>query len=220
MTARAWHGLIAVAVLLALAVQIWIAIDAPAHPSGHAVGTLAGTALPWRIVRTLSFFTVQSNVLSGVVSWQLARRPDRDGPLWRTARLDALFGIAVTGIVYTTVLAKIHEPHGWRETSSNLVVHYLVPILMVLGWLLFGPRPRVTRSVLLWSLVWPVAWFAYTLVGGAISHWYPYPFVDAATNGYARVVVNALLVTAVFAVVASLFRLGDRRLRPAPRTAG
>jgi hypothetical protein len=149
---RVWHGLIAVAVCVALVLQVWIAFDVPAHPPGHAVGTLAGTALPWRLVRTFSFFTVQSNVLSGVVSWQLARRPARDGSAWRIVRLDALFGIAVTGIVYSTVLAKIHEPHGWRETTSNTLVHYVVPVLMVLGWLLFGPRPRITRTVLLVAL--------------------------------------------------------------------
>jgi hypothetical protein len=38
-------------------------------------------------------------------------------------RLAALFGIAVTSIVYSTVLAKIHEPHGWKETSTNTAFH-------------------------------------------------------------------------------------------------
>jgi hypothetical protein len=218
-TARAWHGAIALAVLLALAMQIWIAVDVPAHPPGHAVGMLAGTALPWRIVRTFSFFTVQSNVVSGVVSWQLARRPAHDGARWRIARLDALFGIAVTGIVYSTVLAKIHEPHGGLQIASNTIVHYVVPILMVLGWLMFGPRPRITRTVVLRSVVWPVAWFAYTLVAGAISHWYPYPFADAATHGYGPVLRNSAAVTAVLAVVAAVFWLGDHRLRRAPSTS-
>jgi hypothetical protein len=215
-TARAWHGVIAILVVLAIAIQVWVAIDAPAQPAGHAVGTLAGVAVPWRILRVFSFFTVQSNIVSGVVSWQLARRPGRDGPVWRVARLDALFGITVTGVVYSTVLAKIHEPHGWRETSSNLVVHYAVPILMVLGWLLFGPRPRITGRLVCTALIWPVAYFGYALIVGAVSKWYPYPFVDAATHGYGRVLLNAVAVTAVFAVVASLFWLGDRRLRAAP----
>lgn len=214
--ARLWHGTVAVLVALAIALQIKIAIDAPALPSGHAVGTLAGTGGSGRVTRLLSFFTVQSNLLSGVVSAQLALRPDRDGPLWRVARLDALFGIAVTGIVYATVLAKIHEPHGWEQTSSNIVVHYVVPIAMVLGWVLFGPRPRITGSVIGWALAWPVAWLVYTLIHGEASHWYPYPFVDAASQGYLRVVINAVAVTAVFALVAALFGWGDRKLRRDP----
>jgi hypothetical protein len=88
--------------------------------------------------------------------------------------------------------------------------------MMVLGWLLFGPRPRFDRRVLLWSLVWPVLWFGYTLARGAATGWYPYPFVDVRTEGYARVLVNALLVTMVLGVVASLYALGDRRFRRAP----
>jgi hypothetical protein len=48
-------------------------------------------------------------------------------------RLAALFGITVTGMVYSTVLAKVHEPQGWQETSTNNVFHYIVPIMMVLA---------------------------------------------------------------------------------------
>lgn len=216
MLARSWHATVATLVLVGVVVQVWVAVEVSATPPGHAVGTLAGTALPGRLLRTFSFFTVQSNVLSGLVSWQLARRPHRDGPGFRVARLDALFGIAITGIVYATVLARIHEPHGWRETLANTIFHYAVPVLMVLGWLLFGPRPRVAGRVVLWSLAWPLAWFGYTMVAGAVSKWYPYPFVDVATQGYARVIANAALVTALFAAVAGLFLLGDRRLRAAP----
>jgi uncharacterized membrane protein len=212
-TARVWHGAVAALVLFAIVLQIKIGVDAPARPAGHAVGTLAGTGTAGRVVRLLSFFTVQSNILSGLVSAQLAVNPSRDGTLWRIARLDALFGIAVTGIVYSTVLARIHEPHGWEQTSSNAIVHYVVPLTMVIGWLLFGPRPRISAAVVRWSLAWPVAWLGYTLIRGEIWHWYPYPFVDAASEGYARVVVNAVAVTAVFGAVAALFACGDRRLR-------
>ena len=114
------------------------------------------------------------------------------------------------------MLARIHEPRGWEQTSSNLIVHYVVPLAMVIGWLLFGPRPRISASVVGWSLAWPVAWLGYTLIRGEIWHWYPYPFVDAATEGYARVLLNAVAVTAVFGAVAALFGWGDRRLRRDP----
>ncbi len=212
MTARAWHAAIAVLVLVALALQVWVAVQVSATPPSHATGLLAGTTLVGRLIRVVSFFTIQGNILSGIVSAQLAIRPERDGRLWRVLRLDALFGIAVTGIVYSTVLARIHEPHGWKETAANTIVHYLVPIGMVLGWLLFGPRPRITARVVAWSLLWPVLWLGYTLLRGALWHWYPYPFVDVAAHGYGTVLINAVLVTLVFAVIAALFLVADRRL--------
>ena len=214
--ARVWHGLVAFLVLAALVVQVVIAVKASASPPGHAVGTLAGTSFAGRLLRVASFFTIQSNVLVGVTSAQLAMRPGRDGAVWRVARLDGLVGITVTGIVYSTVLAKIHEPKGWEQVSSNFAFHYAVPVLAVLGWLLFGPRPRVDAAVLRWSLLWPVLWFAYTLLHGRISTWYPYPFVDVTSHGYGRVLVNALLVTAVLGAVSLAFALGDAKLRTAP----
>ena len=129
-------------------------------------------------------------------------------------------GIAVTGIVYATVLARIHEPKGWEQVVSNAIFHYAAPLAAVLGWLMVGPRPRIDRQVIVGSLLWPVLWFAYTLVRGRLSHWYPYPFVDAATHGYGRVVINAMLVLLVLAAVACIYRAGDKRLPPAPSPAG
>lgn len=219
--ARAWHALTAVLIVAALAVQCHIAVRAPGTPPAHEIGTLAGASLSGRLLRVASFFTIQSNVLVAVTSGYLAHRPDRDGRIWRVARLDALVGITVTGIVYSTVLARIHEPSGWEQTSTNAVFHYIAPILAVAGWVLFGPRPRINRTTILWSLLWPVLWFGYTLLHGAVSEWYPYPFVSVTNHGYGRVLLNALAVTAVLAAAAAAFAFGDRRLpatlrRPAP----
>jgi hypothetical protein len=211
--ARGWHATIALLVTAAILVQLWIAIGVSSTPPGHAVGTLAGTAMANRVLRVVSFFTIQSNILSGVTSAQLARNPDRDGRMWRAVRLASLFGITVTGIVYATVLAKVHEPHGWQETSTNTVFHYVVPIVMVLGWLWFGPRRRIEGRTVARATVWPVAWFAYILIYGRATKWYPYPFVDVVAHGDARVILNAAAVVAVLLFVTTLFWLGDRQLR-------
>ena len=212
--ARAWNATIAVLMVAALLLQLWIAVRVSATPPAHAVGTLAGAPVANRVLRVLSFFTVQSNIISGVTSAQLARDPDRNGRSWRAVRLASLFGITVTGIVYATVLAKVHEPNGWQETFTNDVFHYIVPIMMVAGWVLFGPRPRIEARTIGLAILWPVAWVVYTLIHGVITSWYPYPFVDVTTHGYAAVFVNAGLVVVVLLVVTAVFWIGDRRLPP------
>jgi hypothetical protein len=111
-----------------------------------------------------------------------------------------------------------HEPNCTAETAVNLVVHYIVPFSMIAGWLAFGPRPRINRLTVLLSLLFPVLWMAYTLVRGAIWKWYPYPFLDVPSHGYARVALNALLITAVSGTVATVSAFGDSRLPAAPRT--
>jgi uncharacterized membrane protein len=210
--ARLWYVSIAVVVVAALVIQVIIAVQAPGSPSGHAVGTLAGGSLFTRLVRLFSFFTIQSNILSAIVAAQLARDTGRDGRSWRVLRLGALVGITVTGVVYSTVLARLHEPKGSAQVTTNAVFHYFVPLLMVLGWLLFGPRPRITRWVVVLMLIWPLLWMGYTLGHGAASKWYPYPFVDVATHGYRRVLVNAVLVAVVCVLVGALYAFGDRKL--------
>lgn len=213
---RAWHALIALLVLAAVIVQIIVAVRVSGTPHETSVGLLRGSSTAGRIIRVLSFFTIESNLLSGLVSAQLAIRPDRDGTAWRSLRLAALFGITITGIVYSTVLAKIHEPNGTAETFVNDLVHYVVPVMMILGWLAFGPRPRIIRATILGSLLFPLLWIIYTLIRGAIWKWYPYPFLDVSTHGYLRVAINAVLVTVVLGAVAALFAVGDRKLPAAP----
>lgn len=217
--ARVWNATIAVLVLAALLLQLWIAVRVSATPPAHAVGTLAGAPVANRVLRVLSFFTVQSNIISAVTSAQLARDPDRDGRSWRAVRLASLFGITVTGIVYATVLAKVHEPNGWQETFTNDVFHYIVPIMMIVGWVLFGPRPRIEARTIGLAILWPVIWVVYTLIHGAITSWYPYPFVNVLIHGYALVFVNAVLVVVVLLVVTAVFWMGDRRLPPPLRAS-
>jgi hypothetical protein len=75
------------------------------------------------------------------------------------------------------------------------------------------------QTALVW-LVYPLAWFAYTLIRGSVADWYPYPFVDVSRHGYGGVLLQALVFTAAFAVGAAAFVLiGDRRLPSGPETA-
>ena len=217
MVARWWHTVIAAGVAGAIVAQIVIAVRVSGVPPDVTVGVLRGSSPAGRIIRVLSFFTIQSNLLCGLVSAQLAASPDRDGRVWRVLRLAALCGITVTGAVYSIVLAAVRQPSGAAETGVNLVVHYIVPVMMVAGWLAFGPRPRIGRATVAWSLLFPVLWIAYTLVRGAIWSWYPYAFINVPASGYARVALNAVLVTVVLGLVAALFALGDLALPPAPR---
>lgn len=217
MVGRVWHGSLAALVAAALLLQFWIAIRQPGTPHATVTGILAGGSFIERLIRVLSFFTIQSNVLCMVTAASLVRAPRRDGRWWRILQVDAIVGITVTGVVYSAVLAGVHQPRGWQQVSTNTVFHYLVPIATVLGWLLFGPRPRVDVRVVGWSLAWPAAWFGYTLIRGAVWSWYPYPFVDVSDHGWARVLLNAAAVTVVLGAVASALWLADRRLPPTVR---
>ena len=169
-----------------------------------------------RVVRFWSYFTIQSNVLTFAAVLPLVRDPGFDARWWRPLRLTALLGIVVTGLVYVAVLAPVDEPVG-LGVWTNAGLHYVAPVASLLGWLVLGPRPRVTWTTVGWAMVWPLAWIAYTLVHGAVSGWYPYPFLDVADLGYATALRNLVLVAVLALVLLSAFRLLDRKL---PRTHG
>ena len=67
------------------------------------------------------------------------------------------------------------------------------------------------QIALVW-LAYPLGWFAYTLVRGRATHWYPYPFVDVTQHGYGGVLVRGLVFMLAFAIGAVIFAmLSDRR---------
>jgi len=208
--ARLWHGGVALVVAVALVLQLVLVV---AFPAAEAPGNVAV-----RVLRFFSFFTVQSNILVLVTAVQLARDPARDGQLWRVVRLDALLAIAVTGVVHFVALRPIQDLSG-LDAVADILLHVVSPLIAVAGWILFGPRPRVALRDVGLSVVWPLLWFGYTLVHGAISGWYPYPFVDVGDIGYARTLINAAVVTVIFLVLATGVRWLDHALRPAPRAA-
>ncbi|WP_324278233.1 Pr6Pr family membrane protein [Blastococcus brunescens] len=71
--------------------------------------------------------------------------------------------------------------------------------MTVLGWLLFGPRPRITGAVVARALVWPVLWIAWILAQGAVTGWYPYDVMSVAVQGY-KVALRNLAVVVVLAL--------------------
>ncbi|WP_328470075.1 Pr6Pr family membrane protein [Actinoplanes sp. NBC_00393] len=164
-----------------------------------------------RFVQLFSYFTIQSNLLLLIAVTALALNPDRDGRLWRVIRLDALLGIVITGIVYSTILAGESDPQG-AAWLADVGFHYVAPWAALLGWLIFGPRPRIDGRTLAWSALWPALWIGYTLAHGAATDWYPYPFSDVTALGYPTVLVNLGAVVVIATLLATVLRLCDTRL--------
>ncbi|MBA2465695.1 MAG: Pr6Pr family membrane protein [Nocardioidaceae bacterium] len=210
--ARRVHRLTALVAAVAIVLQLVLVIDGAATLLPEENSSL-GT----RLVRFFSYFTILANLLVLAVTVSLARDPDRNDRVWRVLRLDAVVCIAVTGVVHWFFLRPLLDLSGASYVADKML-HVVVPILAVSGWLWVGPRGRASRSELLPSLVLPVVWLVLTLVGGALTGWYPYPFLDVDDLGYVRVAVNTVGVAVLFLLIAaSVIRL-ERRLDRRPMT--
>lgn len=186
---------------------------------------------------TLSYFTVWSNIVIMISNWMLFGNPARDGSGFRWFRMTGLVMITITGLVYAIVLAPLSKPVG-PDVWTNFGYHYFVPWATVLGFLLFGPRPRFNVKQVFTMLLIPVIWLAYTLLRGLLllrapavrpstvvgdpQHWYPYPFIDVsdpeplvpgvALTGYAGVGVNIIAIVVLGIIFGFIFLGLDRAL--------
>ncbi|MFC4063337.1 Pr6Pr family membrane protein [Actinoplanes subglobosus] len=196
---RVWHGALALIVSASLITQITLTAlkdDAPAVT---------------RFERLFSYFTIQSNLLLLAAIAALTLNPHRDGRLWRVIRLDALLGIVITGIVYSTILAGQADPQG-AAWWADLGFHYIAPWTALAGWLLFGPHARIDARTMAWASLWPLLWITWTLAHGAATDWYPYPFTDVARWGYPAVLINLGVVVLIAVLLGTALRLLDTRL--------
>ena len=155
-----------------------------------------------RVFNLFCYFTVQSNVIVGVTCLLLALRPDLHSTVFAVFRLAGVIDIAITGVVYHVALAQLFELKGYAFVADQLL-HTVVPILAVGGWLIFGPRRRVSWSIVGWAMLVPIGWTVFTLIRGPIVNYYPYPFIDVDLHGYGTVFVNMALIAGLFFALAA-----------------
>jgi hypothetical protein len=204
-----WFGGIAVVVGAALVIQLVLVFT-----GGQDVNTFMpakNQTLPEKLINLFSYFTIQSNLFVLGTSIALAVSVRRDGMLWRVLRFDAVLGIIITGLVYETVLAPLVHPTGWALTAT-IGFHYISPWATLIGWLVFGPRPRMSWRVMALAMIWPVAWLVYTFIRGWLTGWYPYPFLDVDLIGFGDSVRNCAVILLIAIAIAALLTVLDKRM--------
>lgn len=168
----------------------------------------------FRPANYFSYFTIDSNLMAtalllvGVARWR-----SRNPPAFDILRGAGVVYMSVTGIVFTLLLSGVDVDTQLKWV--NTVVHELMPLVILADWLVAPPAMRLTfRQGALW-LVFPLIWIIYTLIRGAASNWYPYPFLNPANGGYVSVTLYCAGILVLMLVVCTVIVwLGNLR-RPA-----
>lgn len=151
-------------------------------------------------LRFFSFFTILSNLLVALVATSSATgggwAPLR---IWRGPRVRGLaaLSISVTCLIYAVVLQSLWHPMG-PQLVADRSLHYVMPFLFVVWWLALLPHGALVWGDALRWLAFPLVFLVWTLGRGALVHEYPYPFMDVDHLGYIAVLLNSLLVGALF----------------------
>ncbi len=90
--------------------------------------------------------------------------------------------------------------HPWPAAAPTLLA-VVAWFALLLHWLMYRHAGSLAlQAPFQWSL-YPILYLGYALVRGKILGTYPYPFIDAATLGYPRVLLNGIGLLIAFLVL-------------------
>lgn len=189
-------------------------------------GLLALSAIGWQlgihvrlgfsILNFFSFFTNLSNLFAAAVLLLGAIgffvNPQR---LYASTRVRYIStaNMTIVGIVFAVLLRDVDL--GSLLPWINFVLHYVMPCVVVLDWLIAPPERRLRSADLMSALIFPVLYLLYVVLRGHSVDWYPYPFLNPATvGGYGIVALYSLGIALTFlAAGAALLFLGNHLVK-------
>jgi len=144
------------------------------------------------------YFTILTNGLVAVLMGAVAMRLRLPAGLL----MMMVLSIVMVGAIYHLLLAGLNPQVGlgWW---ADLGLHTAVPVLCLLWWLRFAPAPA-GFGALIPALVWPMAYGVYALIRGALTGFFPYPFLNALTLGWGGVALNLCAIAVAFAIVGAV----------------
>jgi hypothetical protein len=195
--------------LAAVVAQFFLAIDR---------FTGEGMSMGGAVVKFFSFFTILTNIFVVLVHASGAMRSRL--AFFRQPRVQATAVIAITivGIVYHLLLADLWNPQGLQKVT-DVMLHYVAPVVMVVWWLLYGRDGALRWADLPVFLIYPFAYLGYALARAPIAGEVPYPFLDFWQNGWPSVITMIAAILAMFVVVAALVIAAHRYLPSSQKAA-
>lgn len=131
-----------------------------------------------------SFFTIQSNLLAAGLLIIGAVRPAWSvSPAGLLCRGAVVLYLMITGVIYALLLSELPEVKEMMLPWADRVLHEVIPLVVVADWLIARPQAVFTFRQTLGWLIYPFFYMTYSLVRGALVHWYPYPFLNPAQPG-------------------------------------
>ena len=152
------------------------------------------------VITYFSFFTILTNLMVTLGLTVLLWAPkSRLGHFFSRPVVTAgtTIYISFVGLVYSLLLRNLWDPEGLQKIA-DIILHDVVPVMYAAYWLFLAPKVTLRwQSIMLW-LIYPVAYFSFILIRGALSSRYPYPFLDVGRLGYPRVLFNSVVLLVAF----------------------
>jgi hypothetical protein len=148
------------------------------------------------LLRFFGYFTIDTNILVALSFTLIAlNNNSRLGRFFtKASTVTAITAyIIIVGITYNVFLRSEWNPQGLQKLVDELL-HSVIPIVYVIFWVAFVPTEKLKWKYVLFWLIYPIVYMTYAIILGAITKFYPYPFVDVNELGYNKAMINASLV--------------------------
>ena len=169
-------------------------------------------AASFSVVNFFSYFTNLSNLLAALVLLlSVFGRTAVSAATRDKFRYASSVNMAVVGLVFAALLRNVDL--GALLPWVNFVLHYIMPVAIVLDWLVQPPVAKLQTRHLAMAFVFPALYLGYAVLRGAFVGWYPYPFLNPANvGGYGGVAIYAVGITLTFLIAAwALLVIGNYR---------
>ena len=142
-----------------------------------------------------SFFTIESNLFAAIIllysgNYVLTKRAPSSRLNW--LRGASTLYMAITGIIFSLLLAGLENVQLTAVPWDNTVLHYIMPIAVIGLWFIDPPKQTFSYVKSLIWILFPLSYGVYTWIRGAITGWYPYPFMNPEISGIGGLVVVSI----------------------------
>ncbi|MCY3414511.1 MAG: Pr6Pr family membrane protein [Candidatus Heimdallarchaeota archaeon] len=121
--------------------------------------------------------------------------------------------IMIVGLAYHFLLSgnESFTPGTW-DHYSNIVVHYLVPITMVIDWILSNEQEYEWSYLKIW-VIYPSLYAILAIINGllGLEKGYIYGFLDPK-NGWGMVVIMIIAIYVLFFLLSAIIIGGSKKL--------
>lgn len=161
--ARHWLAVLGAAIGgLTLVAQFFLTLD---------LRMAAGFGIAASVVFFLSFFTILTNIMVFLCfASEFVAKPRALAGFFRrpSTRSAVAVYITVVALVYIFVLQHMWNPEGLAKFLDRLL-HYVMPALYLLFWLLFVPKGTMRFAQDRWWMAYPLAYGLYAMLRGALT---------------------------------------------------
>lgn len=143
-------------------------------------------------VNFFSYFTIITNILV-FLTFIVSAIAENHGVNKKISAIRSAVTVYIllVGIAFSILLSGLDNVTFTIVPWDNIVLHYIIPVAVLIDYLIDRPYRTEFNKALSW-LAFPLAYLAYSLMRGAITGWYPYPFLNPSLHGWSVVIVTVM----------------------------